>query len=187
MIYLLHREEIKANEEPFEKERALLSTLIVYCQKLDPGLSDGSDDGANLVNGKTSNGAASEVPKNCTIYRKNDEDDILFAGVKKNANKRSAKKQKVRQIPRLIFQSILVNLHFFQARHLKHNPETYMQFSSLALQPPTTSKDIPSLIEKLKSKKVRLIDFNLSAWKIEFEFSRHILRIWRKRKRRLEF
>ena len=47
----------------------------------------------------------------------------------------------------------------FQARNLKHNPETYMQFSSLALKPPSTSKDIPDLLEKLKSKKVSNIYF----------------------------
>lgn len=97
------REEIKANEEPFEKERALVATLIVYCQKLDPCLteSDGGSppspvDEANNLNGvKSCATAAEEVPKNCTIYRKNDEDDILFAGVKKNSNKKGAKKQKV--------------------------------------------------------------------------------------------
>jgi hypothetical protein len=34
-----------------------------------------------------------------------------------------------------------------------------MQFSSLALKPPSTSKDIPDLLEKLKSKKVNQIYF----------------------------
>ena len=42
----------------------------------------------------------------------------------------------------------------FQARNLKHNPETYMQFSNLAIQPPNSSKEVPLVIEKLKSKKV---------------------------------
>lgn len=101
IFYHSCREEIKANEEPFEKERALVATLIVYCQKLDPCLTE--DEGsptATLVdeanNLKSSSSATTEqVPKNCTIYRKNDEDDILFAGVKKNSNKKGAKKQKV--------------------------------------------------------------------------------------------
>ena len=42
----------------------------------------------------------------------------------------------------------------FQARNLKHNPETYMQFGSLSIQPPISSKEVPIVIEKLKSKKV---------------------------------
>jgi len=134
-------EEIKANEEPFEKERALVATLIVYCQKLDPNLSDGgSDENSSSKNSSIEIGddfrLGTTAPENCTFYRKKDEDDMLFAGVKKSnkSNKKSAKKQK--------------------ARNLKHNPETYMQFSSLSLKPPSTSKDIPDLLEKLKSKKI---------------------------------
>ena len=42
----------------------------------------------------------------------------------------------------------------FQARNLKHNPETYIQFNSLAIPPPISSKEVPLVIEKLKSKKV---------------------------------
>jgi len=136
-------EEIKANEEPFEKERALVATLIIYCQKLDPNLSDGGSD--ENFSSKNSSIEISDdsrppvaVPEKGTFYLKKAEDDILFAGVKKNinSNKKSAKPKKQK------------------ARNLKHNPETYMQFSSLALKPPSTSKDIPDLLEKLKSKKI---------------------------------
>ena len=37
------------------------------------------------------------APENCTVYRKNDEDDFLFAGVTKKSGGKSkgAKKQKV--------------------------------------------------------------------------------------------
>ena len=125
IVYYFYREEIKANEEPFEKERALVATLIVYCQKLDPNSgppnsgplnsgppnsSDpGSDENCSSKNSSIeisddSSRPAAALPEieNCTVYRKNDEDDILFAGVKKNmnSNKKSAKpkKQKVSSI-----------------------------------------------------------------------------------------
>ena len=100
-MHYSNREEIKANEEPFEKERALVATLIVYCQKLDPNLSDGgSDENSSSKNSSIEIGddfRPTAAPENCTFYRKNDQDDILFAGVKKsnNSNKKSAKKQKV--------------------------------------------------------------------------------------------
>ena len=101
-----YREEIKANEEPFEKERALVATLIVYCQKLDPNLSDpGSDENGSSKNSSieiSDDMRPAAAPENCTMYRKTNEDDILFAGVKKNknSNKKSAKpkKQKVRLV-----------------------------------------------------------------------------------------
>ena len=97
---------LKANEEPFEKERALVATLIIYCQKLDPNLSDGgSDENSSSKNSSIemnddSRPPAAPIPENgMFVYRKNDEDDVLFAGVKKNitSNKKSAKpkKQKV--------------------------------------------------------------------------------------------
>ena len=120
IVHYFYREEIKANEEPFEKERALVATLIVYCQKLDPNSgplnsgppnsSDpGSDENCSSKNSSIeisddSSRPAAALPEieNCTVYRKNDEDDILFAGVKKNmnSNKKSAKpkKQKVSSI-----------------------------------------------------------------------------------------
>ena len=97
-----------------------MATLIVYCQKLDPNSgplnsgspnsgppnsSDpGSDENCSSKNSSMeisddSSRPAAALPENCTVYRKNDEDDILFAGVKKNmnSNKKSAKpkKQKV--------------------------------------------------------------------------------------------
>ena len=115
IVHYFYREEIKANEEPFEKERALVATLIVYCQKLDPnsGPPNSSDPGSD-ENCSSKNSSieisddlsrpAAALPEieNCTVYRKNDEDDILFAGVKKNmnSNKKSAKpkKQKVSSI-----------------------------------------------------------------------------------------
>ena len=101
-----NREEIKANEEPFEKERALVATLIIYCQKLDPNLSDGGSADENSSSKNSSIEISDDsrppapIPENgMFLYRKNDEDDILFAGVKKNtnSNKKSAKpkKQKV--------------------------------------------------------------------------------------------
>ena len=41
------------------------------------------------------------APENCTVYRKNDEDDFLFAGVTKKSGGKSkgAKKQKVQGVP----------------------------------------------------------------------------------------
>ena len=90
------RQEIKANEEPFEKERALVSTLIVYCQKLMPIANDNSEDPSEL-NQDNKNNHVEPAPENCTVYRKNDENDFLFAGVtKKSGGKsKSAKKLKV--------------------------------------------------------------------------------------------
>merc|ERR1712062_422963 len=129
-------EEIKANEEPFEKERFLVSTLILYCQKLDP-LYGSEDTIDNCKNGSSSINNA--IPDKCVVYRKTDENDVFFPGVKKGTSgKKSAKKQK--------------------ARNLKHNPETYVQFASLLLKPPTTSKDVPMVIDKLKEKIARLLN-----------------------------
>ena len=99
------RQEIKANEEPFEKERALMSTLIVYCQKLLPAANENSSE--DLINSEVNNivdlkniqqiSKDESAPENCTVYRKNDDDDFLFAGVtKKTGNKtKGAKKLKV--------------------------------------------------------------------------------------------
>ena len=87
------REEIKANEEPFEKERFLVSTLILYCQKLDP-LYGSEDTIDNCKNGSSSINNA--IPDKCVVYRKTDENDVFFPGVKKGSSgKKSAKKQKV--------------------------------------------------------------------------------------------
>ena len=75
-----------------------------------PNSSDpGSDENCSSKNSSIeisddSSRPAAALPEieNCTVYRKNDEDDILFAGVKKNmnSNKKSAKpkKQKVSSI-----------------------------------------------------------------------------------------
>ena len=103
------RQEIKANEEPFEKERALMSTLIVYCQKLLPAANENSSEDLNSTNSSEVNTKVDlkniqqiskdeSAPENCTAYRKNDDDDFLFAGVtKKSGNKsKGAKKLKVR-------------------------------------------------------------------------------------------
>ena len=99
------RQEIKANEEPFEKERALMSTLIVYCQKLLPAANENSSEENNsevnnivdLKNNQQQISKDESAPENCTVYRKNDDDDFLFAGVtKKTGNKsKGAKKLKV--------------------------------------------------------------------------------------------
>ena len=86
------RQEIKANEEPFEKERALMSTLIVYCQKLLPAANENSSEDLNSTNSSEVNTKVDlkniqqiskdeSAPENCTVYRKNDDDDFLFAGV----------------------------------------------------------------------------------------------------------
>ena len=94
-LIFVFREEIKANEEPFEKERFLVSTLILYCQKLDPlhGSEDNEID--NCKNGSSSS-INNAIPEKCVVYRKTDENDVFFAGVKKGSSgKKSGKKQKV--------------------------------------------------------------------------------------------
>ena len=53
---------------------------------------------------------------------------------------------------------------------MKHNPETYVQFASLLLKPPTTSKDVPTVIDKLQEKKVIILH------KIRLKFSIHSTR-----------
>jgi len=142
-------QEIKANEEPFEKERALMSTLIVYCQKLLPAANENSSEDLNSTNSSEVNTKVDlkniqqiskdeSAPENCTAYRKNDDDDFLFAGVTKKSGNKSKGAKKLK------------------ARNLKHNPETYMQFGSLSIQPPISSKEVPIVIEKLKSKKLFL-------------------------------
>ena len=81
-----------------------MSTLIVYCQKLLPAANEISiEDNSevnNLVDLKNNQHQISKdesAPENCTVYRKNDDDDFLFAGVtKKTGNKsKGAKKLKV--------------------------------------------------------------------------------------------
>ena len=93
----LFREEIKANEEPFEKERGLVTTLIVYCQKLVPPDSLGGEEDCKNSEFSSPLGKTQNPPENCTVYRKNYEEDVLFAGIKRNIGsaKKSAKKTKV--------------------------------------------------------------------------------------------
>ena len=43
----------------------------------------------------------------------------------------------------------------FQTKLLNHNPEIYMQFGKFELKPPSTTKDVVSVIEALKEKQVR--------------------------------
>ena len=72
-----------------------MSTLILYCQKLDPLY--GSEDN-EIDSCKNGSSTYSNAPEKCVVYRKTDENDVFFAGVKKggSSGKKSAKKQKVR-------------------------------------------------------------------------------------------
>ena len=75
-----------------------MSTLILYCQKLDPlhGSEDNEID--NCKNGSSSS-INNAIPEKCVVYRKTDENDVFFAGVKKGSSgKKSGKKQKVTTI-----------------------------------------------------------------------------------------
>ena len=79
-----------------------MSTLIVYCQKLLPAANENSSEDnseVNIVDLKNNQQISKDesAPENCTVYRKNDDDDFLFAGVtKKTGNKtKGAKKLKV--------------------------------------------------------------------------------------------
>ena len=62
-----------------------------------PIANDNSEDSSEL-NQDNKNSHVEPAPENCTVYRKNDENDFLFAGVtKKSGGKsKSAKKLKVR-------------------------------------------------------------------------------------------
>ena len=69
-----------------------MSTLIVYCQKLLPAANENSSEDLNSTNSSEVNTKVDlkniqqiskdeSAPENCTVYRKNDDDDFLFAGV----------------------------------------------------------------------------------------------------------
>ena len=55
------------------------------------------DENSSLQKSSNSPSNKKSAPENCTVYRKNDEDDFLFAGVTKKSGGKSkgAKKQKV--------------------------------------------------------------------------------------------
>ena len=71
----------------------------------------------NGKNGRGNADNAADAPENCTVYRKNDEDDFFFAGVSKKScgGKKSAKKQKV-----AFFK---INTHNFFKRAVLRRPE----------------------------------------------------------------
>ena len=111
------RQEIKANEEPFEKERALVSTLIVYCQKLMPMANDNSEDPSEL-NQDNKNNHVEPAPANCTVYRKNDGNDFLFAGVTKKSGGKSKNAKKLKVLIKLLQNDLAENIEFLY--HFRH-------------------------------------------------------------------
>ncbi len=99
------REEIKASEEPYENEKALCSTLMMYCQKLDPTseaaeVTNDNKMHQNQEDDQKENAGEATPPKDFVVYRKNndDEDDFWFGGNtanNKKSGKKGGKKQKV--------------------------------------------------------------------------------------------
>ena len=183
--------EIRATCEPLLCERQVCSALILYCDHLSGGsnvstpsepssLSDHTSNGGSFlalplsgVNRRRSSGFSAysgasshyATPLGCTpcttpmsdsppvsldadkpgFYKKKD-DDVFFAGAKKT-------KKRNRSERRLSFK-----------KGLNHNPETFKQFASLGLEPPSSLAQIEETIVKLKEK---LNTFELKAAEIK--------------------
>ena len=184
--------EIKATCEPLLAERQLCSALIVYCEGLAgsssspatpstpldgfPPVSSGGNflalplppsrrrsSGFSNYSGSSSNYA---TPLGCSpattpmsgsppdsidadkpgYYKKKEDHDVFFAGSKK-------KNKKNRNERRPSFKKCL-----------NHNRETYLQFSSVGLEPPTSFFNIPEVIQLLREK---LQKFELQAAEIK--------------------
>ena len=184
--------EIKATCEPLLAERQLCSALIVYCEGLAgsssspatpstpldgfPPVSSGGNflalplppsrrrsSGFSNYSGNSSNYA---TPLGCSpattpmsgsppdsidadkpgYYKKKEDHDVFFAGSKK-------KNKKNRNERRPSFKKCL-----------NHNRETYLQFSSVGLEPPTSFFNIPEVIQLLREK---LQKFELQAAEIK--------------------
>ena len=184
--------EIKATCEPLLAERQLCSALIVYCEGLAgsssspatpstpldgfPPVSSGGNflalplppsrrrsSGFSNYSGSSSNYA---TPLGCSpattpmsgsppdsidadkpgYYKKKEDHDVFFAGSKK-------KNKKNRNERRPSFKKCL-----------NHNRETYLQFSSVGLEPPTSFFNIPEVILLLREK---LQKFELQAAEIK--------------------
>ena len=178
--------EIKATCEPLLAERQLCSALIVYCEGLagsssstpstplegfPPLASVGTflalplppsrrrSSGFSNYSGSSSNYA---TPLGCSpattpmsgsppdsidaekpgYYKKKEDHDVFFAGSKK-------KTKKNRNERRPSFKKCL-----------NHNRETYLQFSSVGVEPPTSFVNIPEVIQQLRDK---LQKFELQA------------------------
>ena len=177
--------EIKATCEPLLAERQLCSALLVYCDgltgsssstpatpstPLDSGAgnflalpllspSRRRSSGFSNYSGSSSHYA---TPLGCSpattpmsgsppdsidadkpgYYKKKEEQDVFFAGSKK-------KNKKNRNERRPSFKKCL-----------NHNRETYLQFSSIGVEPPTSFVHIPEVIQQLRNK---LQKFELQA------------------------
>ena len=179
--------EIKATCEPLLAERQMCTALIAYCEKLTgsassstavtpvegppPVSSVGSFLALPLAPGRRrssgfSNYSASSsnyaTPLCCSpastplsgsppasieadkpgYFKKKEDCDVFFAGSKK-------KTKKNRNERRPSFKKCL-----------NHNRDTYLQFSSLGLEPPSSFLTIPDVIQKLRDK---LVNFEMQA------------------------
>ena len=173
--------EIKATCEPLLAERQLCAALITYCDKLTGSGSSSSavtpvdgdvlasvssvgsflalplapgrrrSSGFSNYSGSSSNYA---TPLCCSpastpmsgsppasidadkpgYFKKKDDTDVFFVGSKK-------KNKKNRNERRPSFKKCL-----------NHNRDTYLQFSSLGLEPPTSFVNIPEVIQQLRDK-----------------------------------
>ncbi len=175
-------EEIKANAEPFEDEIKLISNLISYCLRFEfttpsattsspvkspsaapvsngflavpggggPGSRRGSHESrsgdssiyatpaSTPISGDCSSGSVGSG-ENCFVYKKEDADETLFAGVSKKSKKQSRNERRNSR-----------------AKLLNHNPEIYVQFGRFELKPPSTTKDVVSVVDALKEKQVMI-------------------------------
>ena len=81
------------------------------------------------------------------LYRKEDNEDTLFAGVSKKTSRRNSRNERRNS----------------RAKVLHHNPEIYSQFSRFGLAPPSSTKDVATVMNSLRDKQVMpiYIDRNL--------------------------
>eukprot|EP00092_Neocalanus_flemingeri_P023675 GFUD01025677.1.p1 GENE.GFUD01025677.1~~GFUD01025677.1.p1 ORF type:complete len:631 (+),score=206.98 GFUD01025677.1:45-1937(+) len=168
--------EFKATCEPLLAERQLCSALLQYCEKLTGSCSAASTPGdiqSDALSGmfltlpappnrrrssgfSTNSGCSSHygTPLGCTpattplsgsppisidaekpgFYKKKDDTEMFFAGSrKKNKKCRSERRMSLK-------------------KGLTHNPEIFIQFSSLGLTPPPSMANVGEVMKQLREK-----------------------------------
>jgi hypothetical protein len=85
-----------------------------------------------------SSGDAKSGTENCFLYKKDDADEALFAGVQKKVSRKNSRNERRNS----------------KAKLLNHVPEIYLQFGKFTIKPPVSTKDVVNVIECLKEKQV---------------------------------
>ncbi|CAH1773938.1 unnamed protein product [Owenia fusiformis] len=129
--------EIEALREPYEQEKQLCTTLIVYLQRFlsQETTQDNQQDTPSTPD------AVKAVEKEAGMFvlrrKKSDEDDVFWGAGRGKAGKRNKKDKKKISVP----------------KHIQHSPEIFAQFDALNLTAPSTMTEVQISIEQLQARK----------------------------------